>query len=324
MSDNILKDTGERDSLIERAVESVLNTAVMGSARMTGGEVNDTYKVETEDRAFVVKVFKRDWPEEGKLPWIERHLTQYEVPHAKLVYYSKNDFHFPHGFSISEYIEGQNALDAIAGGSLSLETYYSQIGALLRLAHQIPARQYGYIGHGPGGMYTTFTEHKLIHEVRDRLREIEDIDSFEKNIYRRIEEKVRRQLAPFEHRFKPALIHADPVPKNAVSTTDNRLVLIDWDEAIAGAWIADFAKLTYSHNYSNPFGGTEDLTNNEMRDAFFRGYGTVEFSAGEIAVMENALHIIYSVDLLPFYQREKNAKAFKQTKDRLMILLGQS
>jgi hypothetical protein len=40
MSDNILKDTRERDSLIERAVESVLNTAVVGSARMTGGEVN--------------------------------------------------------------------------------------------------------------------------------------------------------------------------------------------------------------------------------------------------------------------------------------------
>src|SRR5262249_9227088 len=147
MSDNILKDTGERDSLIERAVESVLNTAVMGSARMTGGEVNDTYKVETEDRAFVVKVFKRDWPEEGKLPWIERHLTQYEVPHAKLVYYSKNDFHFPHGFSISEYIEGQNALDAIAGGSLCLETYYSQIGALLSLAHQIPALHHRHLRH---------------------------------------------------------------------------------------------------------------------------------------------------------------------------------
>jgi aminoglycoside phosphotransferase (APT) family kinase protein len=119
---------------------------------MTGGEVNDTYKIETEDRAFVVKVFKRDWPEEGKLQWIERHLTQYEVPHARLVHYSRNDLYFPHGFLISEYIEGQNALDAMAGGSLSLETYYSQIGALLRLAHQIPARQYGYIGHGPGGM----------------------------------------------------------------------------------------------------------------------------------------------------------------------------
>src|SRR5262245_49420792 len=135
MSDNILKDTGERDSLIERAVESVLNTAVVGSARMTGGEVNDTYKIEAEDRASDVKVIKRDCNEEGKLPRIERHLTRYESPHARAVYYSKNDLDFPHGFSISEYIEGQNALDAIASGSLSLETYYSQIGALLRLAH---------------------------------------------------------------------------------------------------------------------------------------------------------------------------------------------
>jgi hypothetical protein len=50
MSDNILNYTGERDSLIERAAESVLNTVVVGSARMTGGEVNDTYKIETEDR----------------------------------------------------------------------------------------------------------------------------------------------------------------------------------------------------------------------------------------------------------------------------------
>ena len=66
MSDNNLKGAGERDSLIEKAVESVLNTAVVGSARMTGGEVNDTYKVEKEDRAFVVKVFRRDWPEKDR------------------------------------------------------------------------------------------------------------------------------------------------------------------------------------------------------------------------------------------------------------------
>ena len=94
MSDNILKDTGERDSLIERAVESVLNTAVVGSARMTGGEVNDNYKIEAEDRAFVVKVFKRDWPEEGKLPWIERHLTQDEVPQFAVCRQRAGHYHF--------------------------------------------------------------------------------------------------------------------------------------------------------------------------------------------------------------------------------------
>jgi Ser/Thr protein kinase RdoA (MazF antagonist) len=313
----------EMDSLIKRATEDVLNTAVAVSAKMTQGQVNYVYKIEAEGHKFIVKAFKRGWPEEGKLSWIERQLTQYEVPHAKMLYYSRGDAFFPHGFTISEYVEGQNALEAIAGGSLSLETYYSQIGALLRRVHQVPAQQYGYIGYGPGGMYPTFTEHKLIHEVRERLLEMLDTDLSDEIVYLRIEEKVRRQLTPFEDRFKPVLIHADPVPKNAVWTTDHQLILIDWDEAIAGAWIADFTQLTYWHRYSNPFSVTVNHEEGSAADAFFRGYGAVEFNAEEMAAMENALHIIHSVDLLPFYLRENNLQAFKQTKERLLLLLEQ-
>ena len=313
----------ESDALIKRAAESVLNTPVAVSAKMTQGQVNYVYKIEAGGHKFIVKAFKRGWPEEGKLSWIEQQLTQYEVPHARMLHYSRGDAFFPHGFTITEYVEGQNSLDAIAGGSLSLETYYSQIGALLRRAHQAPARQYGYIGYGPGGMYPTFTEHKLIHEVQERLWEIVGADLYDKSIYPRIEEKVRRRLAPFEDRFRPALIHADPVPKNAVWTTDHQLILIDWDEAIAGAWIADFAQLTYWHRYSNPFGAAVNLTKEQVSDAFFHGYGAVEFNAEEIVAMENALHIIHSVDLLPFYQRENNQQAFKQTQERLLRLLEQ-
>src|SRR5262245_42099875 len=62
----------------------------------------------------------------------------------------------------------------------------------------------------------------------------------------------------------------------------------------------------------------------QVRDSFFRGYGALEFGIEEIAVMESALHIIHSVDLLPFYLREKNMEVFKQTRDRLMVLLEQN
>ncbi len=313
----------EMDSLIKGAAESALNTAVIVSAKMAQGQVNYVYKIEAGDHKFIVKAFKRGWPEEGKLFWIEQRLTQYEVPHARMLYYSRGDSFFPHGFTISEYVEGQNALDAIASGSLSLETYYSRIGALLRRVHQVPARQYGYIGYGSGGVYPTFTEHKLIHEVQERLEKIADAELSDESVYSRIEEKVRRQLAPFEDRFKSVLIHADPVPKNAVWTTDHQLILIDWDDAIAGAWIADFAQLTYWHRYSNPFSAAVNHEGGLMRDAFFSGYGAVEFNAEEIAAMENALHIIHSVDLLPFYRRENNPQAFEQTKERLLRLLEQ-
>src|SRR5215471_3681722 len=237
MSEIARNHIDEMDSLIKRAAESVLNTAVTVSAKVTQGQVNYVYKIEAGDHKFIVKAFKRGWPEEGKLSWIEQQLAQYGVPHARMLYYSRGDSFFPHGFTITEYVEGQNALDAIASGSLSLETYYSQVGALLRRVHQVPARQYGYFGHGPGGMYPTFIDHKLIHEVQERLCEIVGADLSDKIVYSRIEEKVRQQLAPFEDRFEPVLIHADPIPKNAVWTTDHQLILIDWDDAIAGAWI---------------------------------------------------------------------------------------
>jgi len=290
----------------------------MACKKLLGGKVNYVYRFETRDQRFVAKVFKCGWPEEGKLPWIEQQLTKFSVPHAKLIHYSTRDPHFPHGFTISEYVEGQNALEAIVRGRLPIETYYSQISNLLRQIHQIPTAQYGYIGHGPGGMYRSFIEHKLTHEVWEPLQELKS--SVENDTYRRIEAKVMRQLDTFEPRFTPALIHADPVPKNALWTIDQQLILIDWDEAIGGVWIADLAKLTYWQLYSNQlagFGSTMD----RLRKIFLRSYGFCEFGLPEILIIESALHLIYSVDLLAFWQRERNLEAFNKTKDLLMSLL---
>jgi Ser/Thr protein kinase RdoA (MazF antagonist) len=300
---------------IEKAVENILGAAATNALKLTQGEVNEVYQVETEQGLVVVKVFSNSlWPEDGKLDWIEKQLTRCEVPHARTLYYSRDDTYFPHGLMISEYVEGRNAAEALDGGSLSLEEYCSKVGALLKQVHQIPLNLYGYIGQGTG-VYDSFVEFKLIHEVKERLREIEDLNIFEKDFYDRVEEKIKKQLASFERWFSPVLAHEDAQPKNAVWTHARRLVLIDWDEAIASAWITDYAKLTYGLNE------TDESAREKMRDAFFQGYGESEFTPQEIGLMENALHVVQSIDLLPYYRDKGNTKAFKQTQDRLLTLL---
>jgi Ser/Thr protein kinase RdoA (MazF antagonist) len=128
MSDNILKDAGERDSLIERAVESVLNTAVVGSARMTGGEVNDTYKIETEDRAFVVKVFKRDWPEEGA------DFLPLAVP--RYAHVAPDSPAAAYGYAVYRYLQG-HAMNVNALSQEKRAAAAEVIGAFLRAMHSL-------------------------------------------------------------------------------------------------------------------------------------------------------------------------------------------
>jgi hypothetical protein len=98
---------------VEKAVGNILGVAAINSLKMTQGDVNEVYKVETKQGPLIVKVFSNSlWPEDGKLEWIEKQLTRYEIPHARTLYYSRDDACFPHGLMISECVEGGNAAEA--------------------------------------------------------------------------------------------------------------------------------------------------------------------------------------------------------------------
>src|SRR3712207_7663341 len=62
----------------------------------------------SDGRAYALKVFTYEgWPEPGKLPWVETSLARAGVPHARLVHYTRAPGRFPHGFSLSEFVEGE-------------------------------------------------------------------------------------------------------------------------------------------------------------------------------------------------------------------------
>ena len=305
---------------LTRAVEQELGTKVRGVGRLAQAGVNEVYRVRTVDAPLVVKVFRyAGWPEADKLPWVERQLAAYDVNYAPTLYYSRAAKYFPHGLSISTELAGENADEALRAGRLAPFEFATKFGALLRQLHCIPVARYGYV-RGGAGMYESFVEFKLTHEVGERFAAL-PADVVPDGWHERVVALVERQLAPLAVRLRPVLAHDDAKPDNVIWTNAGTPVLIDWDEAIGGTWLSDYTRLTYWLDYSPALVFTA-AERQAFRAAFFAGYGAVEFDAAEVAAAEHALHVIHSVDLLPFHHARQNLSAVAQLRARLVRLLG--
>ena len=130
------------DKKIKVAVAKVLDTKVLSAHKIKSGEINHVYKVSTSKGFFVARVFRYDdWPENGKLEWIEKQLGRLKVPHAKMVYYSKSKTFFPNGFMISEYVEGVDGTSAVKKGIITEYELYYKFGELSRKIHKIKIKK---------------------------------------------------------------------------------------------------------------------------------------------------------------------------------------
>jgi len=127
-----------KNSLIEQAVSDALSTRVIRLQRIERGMVNHVYKAQTSKGDFIIRIFNYStWPEDGMLEWIEKQLAKKHIPHAKLVYYTRNKKFFPHGFMISKFIEGADAYIASKKHTISKASRFIGSGKLLKKIHQI-------------------------------------------------------------------------------------------------------------------------------------------------------------------------------------------
>ena len=306
---------------VKAAAESVLGAEAHVAGRLDFGNVNSVYRVESGGRPYALKVFRYEgWPEHGKLPWVESSLAREGVPHARLLHYTREAGRFPHGVSLSEFVEGENCKAAVRRGSLSPAAYFGLAGALLKKVHSVSLPLYGYIGDGTG-MYEEFAGWLIGCDVKDNLRWVDDGTEPAETLLPVIERKIGPALRRYESRFKPVLVHGDCTPKNGV-LTEGGLVLVDWDEAIAGLWVWDYAGLTYWYAHMRGGGGrARDAGADEARAAFFRAYGEPGFDEGELRELEWALHVAMAAGEMSYLYKVGDAHGYARTRALLLSLL---
>ena len=302
---------------LKAAAESVLGAGVRVAGRLDFGNVNRVYRVEAGGRAYALKVFRHgDWPEPGKLPWVESQLALRGVPRARLVHYTRDAAHFPHGFSLSEFVEGENCKGLIRAGRLAPAAFCEMAGSYLRRVHEVSVPRYGYLGAGEG-MYDDFVGWYLACEVEDKLREMGDPSA--EALYPLVERAVEPVLRRHESRFVPVLIHGDCMPKNGLLGEGGGFALVDWDEAVAAFWVMDYAALTYWYAYTFDGGGAREP--DVIRDAFFRGYGEHGFDPDELREIELAFHTAQAAGVLWYLHKTGDGRGAARTRELLLHLL---
>ena len=308
------------DGKVAKAVEDVLGVKVLSSRKMAIGEINHVYKVVTDKNAVVARVFGyADQPAQGMLEWIEKKLTAYRIPHAKLLHYTRDKKFFPNGFMISEFVEGQNGWEAIDTGVHSLAQSYEQSGKILRRIYQISLPKYGPI-NSRKGTHDNFIDMEIA-QVKRKLRcltrrKAVPVDTFEK-----VSRMITQCLEPYQHTFRPVLLHADASRENSIWTKDKRFILIDWDNAWSGIWMWDYIESSWWWLHLKEW--KSENMRNIARKAFFKGYGTGEYSPQEIDVIQHGLFLIKSVEKMHYYLLDKkDTKNFNLVKRIFFQLLN--
>jgi Ser/Thr protein kinase RdoA (MazF antagonist) len=304
---------------INRAVEAALRTRVTGHSRIRRGTTNHVYKVETADGTIILKLFRdKDWPEPGKLEWVEQRLREENIPHAGTLYHSGGDDIFSAGYVLYEYLAGEQPENLIDEGRLTVEDFYEQLGSLLSRVHRIKVQRYGYVSRGAGS-HRDFVKHRLGegHDDVDMLCRVEDEDQ---TLYLRARAKLAESLRPLGRHYAPVLTHGDPNPKNCIWLKSGQPVLVDWDNAAASLWIRDYAHVTYLSLKRARQEAVGEYVR-KVRDAFFKGYGKIDFSFADLARIEKAWHIISAHNSLPYLRRNR-PEDFTRTRDYLLSLLA--
>lgn len=300
---------------VERAAASVLGAPAECAERFTHGQINRVFKVSAGGCAYVLKVFAYPgWPEAGKLPWVEASLAARGVPRARLIHYTRGAEFFPYGFSLSEYVAGANGKQAMHDGRLDPFAYLEMAGAFLRAVHDISPPRYGHLGDGRATA-DDYVAWVVEDELEDRAKALEGAPGLGGEVCARAARRVERVLGRFGRRFRPALVHADATPKNAVLTERGGIVLVDWDEAFAAPWVWDYTHLAYWYSYYHRHDAAR------VRAAFFRGHGAPEYDDEELDALEGALHTVEALDILAFQFKRGDAEEFARARAILARLL---
>jgi Ser/Thr protein kinase RdoA (MazF antagonist) len=307
------------DNKIVSAVEQVLMTKVVQSKKMANGEINYVYKIITDKNTVIARVFRyADQPAEGMLLWIEKQLSKNNIPHAKLLYYSRDNIFFPNGFMVSEFVEGLNGSQDLDAGVHTLTESYEQSGKILKKIHQIKAKRYGKINYGKGE-YEDYVEMELM-QVKEKISDLAKRKALPASITIQVDEVIRTCLEPFRKTFRPVLIHGDASRENSIWVKGKSFILVDWDNAAFSIWMRDFIEYSWWWLHLNEWKSEEKRK--IARTAFFKGYGKVEYTPKEIDTIQHGLLLIKSVEKLHYYLLDKkDIKNFNLVKKVFLNLL---
>ncbi|MBD5157072.1 MAG: aminoglycoside phosphotransferase family protein [Butyrivibrio sp.] len=250
---------------------------------------NFVYSFTVSGKRYILKLYRStDWPEDGKVQFVNQLLIQNNIPCAELIAYSRNDQIYPNGYLIEREVQGTAADKQVFDKEQETELYV-KLAELLSSVHNLKIKNFGYIGCGIAcyESMTSFFEDEF-DRLNDGLKE-----TVPETRFRKMKEKFFGTARDFED-LPSVLCHGDLSKKNIIVQDNGEILLIDWDDAMAFNWMADISRLTFwmKQNYNE-----QDWV--LFRNTFLEHYRTA-YRKSEFSSFENAFHIYSALDSLLF------------------------
>jgi len=308
MIDWIFEYSPEIDLKVKSVIPEVLGIKVKSLERISQGEVNYVYKVETERQMLLVRIARyKNWPDIRKLGWIFNKLEQKGIPHPKILFSDTSSKYFRFGFMITEWVDGKDGMSLIREGNLSRKMAVGKIAETLRKVHKVSIDGFGKFNGNGKGEYTTWEESLFSFLEDSKYRKAAGDGVYKENLNEKGIQEMKKIIKKLNYQPKPVLTHQDTTPENAIF--NGGVTLIDWDNAIGSSWIDDVAWITF-------------WMGKKARRWFLEVYRPQE-PLDLIEKVEKVNHFRLAITLLPYYlYSTKNYKAVERMKRKLRGLVS--
>jgi len=86
-----------------------ISAPILSVKRMESEAMNTVYRVDTQNGLYIFKRYTSGWPEIGKVPYVEAKLTEYNIPHAELIVYRRDEYDYTNSYLIERFLPGMPA-----------------------------------------------------------------------------------------------------------------------------------------------------------------------------------------------------------------------
>jgi aminoglycoside phosphotransferase (APT) family kinase protein len=302
-----IKDKHERlfnapHEIIEDTIFKATGSRIAGKDRIIKGESHEVHSITTENgQEVIIRIGHNDWDAGSfqKEKWALDQCAEIGIPVPKVLLLESLEHEGrPLSISIENKLPGTQ-LNEIRGirtarNKARLERLVEKAGAILTRIHSIEPKGFGNLdaeGNGEDSSVADTLDNKWIQEDK-MVKVAENVQLDPKIVLRALEilqtEKNKYQMD------KPALIHSDYVPKHFLVDKDEITGIIDFENAIGGDPVKDFAYWDFFSSDQYPF------------ESLKAGYTDKSLFGSDFERRLAMWKVFLGVNNLGYYEGEKN------------------